>query len=71
MRAEKIKLNIFHRIPLSRDVAEKSRDNFSKRLYSLLFEKIVHIINKAMDFQISNTFIAVLDIAGFGKNKSE
>lgn len=63
-----LKINYnFRSIPLSQESAEKSRDNFAKRLYGLLFKRIVNVINKATDFQSSYAFIGILDIAGFGK----
>lgn len=46
--------------------AESSKNNFAKRLYNHLFKKIIDILNNTTAYQTSFSFIAILDIAGFG-----
>jgi len=52
-------------VPLKVHEARNARDALAKTLYSHLFDYIVMRINKSIPFKSSNTYIGVLDIAGF------
>ncbi|VDM38336.1 unnamed protein product [Toxocara canis] len=52
-------------VPLKMSEACAARDALAKAIYSRLFDKIVTWINSSILFDQSNTYIGVLDTAGF------
>lgn len=54
-----------YRIPLSEEVAKRTRDGLAKVLYGQMFNQIVaQMNNDTCDY---TTYIGILDIAGYGK----
>ena len=54
-----------YKVPLRPDQAAAGRDAFAKSIYSKLFDYIVSCVNQCFPFGASETYIGVLDIAGF------
>lgn len=50
--------------------ANNARDALAKTVYSHLFDHVVNRVNQCFPFETSSFFIGVLDIAGFGKYKT-
>lgn len=58
-----------YRVPLTKEQVGAARDALAKALYTKLFDHIVGQVNQCFPFSSSFTYIGVLDIAGFGKEK--
>eukprot|EP00795_Rhopilema_esculentum_P017125 gene17125-8649_t len=54
-----------YKVPLKIEQACAARDALAKAIYSKLFDHIVSCINQCFPFKSSDSFIGVLDIAGF------
>ncbi|CAF0806431.1 unnamed protein product [Adineta steineri] len=52
-------------VPLKVHEAQNARDALAKSIYVRLFEQIVIFINKSIPFSSSQSYIGILDIAGF------
>ncbi|KAI3385801.1 hypothetical protein SNEBB_000842 [Seison nebaliae] len=52
-------------VPLKVHEAQNARDALAKAIYSRLFNYLVDIVNKSIPYDVSNSFIGILDIAGF------
>lgn len=52
-------------VPLKVHEAQNARDALAKAMYSRLFDRIVHRINRSIPFSSSAYYTGVLDIAGF------
>uniref|UniRef100_A0AAY4AM92 Unconventional myosin-VI n=1 Tax=Denticeps clupeoides TaxID=299321 RepID=A0AAY4AM92_9TELE len=53
------------KVPLKVEQANNARDALAKAIYSRLFDHVVKRVNQCFPFEMSSTFIGVLDIAGF------
>ncbi|XP_059157656.1 unconventional myosin-VI-like [Physella acuta] len=53
------------KVPLKTSEASNARDALAKAVYSRMFDYIVDMVNKAIPFGTSVSYIGVLDIAGF------
>ncbi|CAF2825003.1 unnamed protein product [Rotaria sp. Silwood2] len=52
-------------VPLKVHEAQNARDALAKAIYIRLFDQIVSFVNKSIPFSSSNSYIGILDIAGF------
>ncbi|CAF0892583.1 unnamed protein product [Rotaria sp. Silwood1] len=52
-------------VPLKVHEAQNARDALAKAIYIRLFDQIVNFVNKSIPFSSSNSYIGILDIAGF------
>ncbi|CAF3259292.1 unnamed protein product [Rotaria socialis] len=52
-------------VPLKVHEAQNARDALAKAIYIRLFDQIVTFVNKSIPFSSSNSYIGILDIAGF------
>ncbi|CAF3308813.1 unnamed protein product [Rotaria socialis] len=52
-------------VPLKDHEAQNARDALAKALYVRLFDQIVSFVNKSIPYSSSNSYIGILDIAGF------
>lgn len=55
------------RVPLKVVEAQNARDALAKAVYARLFDYIVSRVNQSLPFTSSQSYIGVLDIAGFGE----